>query len=555
MMKRQWLVTVFLGLVCGLGAAPTVLANGMAFVDRSAATGTGEFAAVPTGQRAALVRDGLSWSLILEPRYERPDAGAAWLVPFAHCPTVSAADPALLAELGLVTAPLFLELCIKDCRCGDDGGGGCLGPFAGDSGAVGSREDAAAAQGEGDTLHVDVWQTGTIGNLDFVVISAEDPADIPAWLDLEGYESPQEMADFVTDHATEYGCYFAAKVGAPAGSLDAFPSVRFDLDPRDPPTYPLKLTGLGVAKGQALDLTLFVVNPADRFEDGSSTIVTPANFDARPSLCTGKTAQEFQTCLDRELVATPAALTVTFHDRLDSRNAVMLEGAICDFRHQQEDFWSPGWCLATPSIFPGIPESWTPEVDGWMATRARVTRFEARMPPKMLETDLIFHMAPGTPAETCTWDSECYADATWEWDGGICAPAGTAGACARRCYDQTECPTGWTCAELFPGQGYYQMFCAPPRAAAAGLVSAFQDPLPRLDGLHVAYTTDCDLDCDDICDGTVSGGAVVFGPPRSARQVLATVPVLAIVLASQLVLVAARRRRRRGLSPQDRPDF
>ena len=76
-----------LGLAWGAWEAPA-RANGMAYVHRSGASGTGEVGqAVPTDQRAALVRDGTAWSLILEPRYERPDAGAAWLVPFAHCPT------------------------------------------------------------------------------------------------------------------------------------------------------------------------------------------------------------------------------------------------------------------------------------------------------------------------------------------------------------------------------------------------------------------------------------------------------------------------------------
>ena len=543
-MIRQAPLAGLIALLAGLTTGTSAWANGMAFIDRSAATGTGDIgAALPTAQRAALVREGASWSLILEPRYERPEVGAAWLVPFAHCPTVSAADPALLAELGLVTAPLFMELCIQECRCGDEDGGGCLPPFGGSKSGDAGGGDASVAQGGGDPLNVDVWQTGTIGNLDFVVISAEDPADIPTWLDQREYDNPPELAAFVAQHTAEYGCYFAARVAAPVGGNDAFPAVRFDLDPQDPPSYPLKLTGLGVAEGQTLDLTLFVVNPADRYDDGASTITAPANFEVRASACTGRTAQAFRACLDQELANSPMTLAVTFHDRLDARNDVMLERAICDFRYQIQDFYAPGWCLSADAVLPGIPDAWTPEVEHWLKAHARVTRYEGRLPPAMLAADLIFHVAPGGPNWACASDSDCYMVGEWSWDGTACAPAGIGGTCESICFNTDECPDGWTCDTVVGYQGYYQDRCVPPLAFNHELGAAFQDPLPRVDGLHVTYVDDCDLDCDDICDGDIPGSAFAFGPPRAGRQILAKVPALAILMFVQGLLFTLRRRR------------
>lgn len=540
--RTSVLALLAFGLAWGAWDAPA-RANGMAYVHRSGTTGTGEVGqAVPTDQRAALVRDGTAWSLILEPRYERPDAGAAWLVPFAHCPTVSAADPALLAELGLATAPLFLDLCVKECRCGDDDDGGCLPPFGGSTAGDAGDEGASAVQGDGDPLAVDVWQSGTLGNLDFVVISAADPADIPAWLDREGYDSPPSLADFVVAHADAYGCYFAARIAAGGGGLDAFPSVRFDLDPRDPPTYPLQLTKLGVAQDRTLGLTLFVVNPSDRYDDGSSTVVIPANFDARASACTGRTAADFRTCLDAELSAAPDVMTVTFHDALGGRKAALLDRAICNAQHRYEDPWDPGWCLSTTGLLDGIPDTWTAQVEVWLEGHARVTRYEGRLPPAMLDRDLIFHVGPGTPATPCARDSDCLAVQTWEWDGGACAPDGT---CRVTCYlGESDCPAGWNCLEHSDDSGYYQPYCAPPAATNPAIPAALQDPLPPIDGLHVAYRTDCGLKCSDICDGRVSSGVVVYGPPRTPRAFLAKVPMLAVVLAAQLVLLGLRRRRR-----------
>lgn len=532
--------TLLILLVLG-ACADLAVANGMAWVHRSGATGTGEVGqAVPTDQRAALVRDGTSWSLILEPRYERPDAGAAWLVPFAHCPTVSAADPALLAELGLATAPLFLELCVKECNCGDDGGSGCLGPFAGKAGDAGA-DDASAAKGAGDPVTVDVWQSGSIGVLDFVVISAANPADIPAWLDQEGYDSPRALADFVVDHASAYGCYFAAKIAARGGGQDAFPSVRFDLDPRDPPTYPLQLTRLGVADDATLGLTLFVVNPSDRFDDGSSTVVVPANFSARTTSCAGRTSAEFRACLDAELQAAPQTLAVAFHDALGSRKAAFLDQRICDFQHQFNEYWmNPGWCMNSAGLFPGIPDDWTPEVRDWMTGHVRVTRYEGRLPSAMLARDLIFHVGPGTPASHCHYDSDCYAKGVWAWDGSICTAGGT---CQSLCYDDVDCPAGWSCLERAHPGGYYQASCAPATSATPTLSAILQDPLPRVHGLHVTYETKCDLKCDDICDGRLASGVVALEPARPPRQVAAKISVVVVLLASQLALAAARRRR------------
>ncbi len=557
-------------------------ANGMSYMRRDvlAADGSGQVAkAVPTDQRAALVRDGTSWSLVLEPRYDRPEAGAAWLVPFAHCPTVAPADFSVLGELGLATAPLFLSVCLQTCDCSEHTAH-CL-PEMGFGGGDSGGKDLGTEDG-GDTLagtdgqkplHVDVWQTGTIGNLDFVVISADNPADIPEWLDRGGYDSPPELAEFVTAYAGDYGCYFAARIGVPEGGSNAYPAVRFVLDPRDPPTYPLRLTQLGVAEGQTLGLTLYVVNPADRYEDGASTVVAPANFQAQALECAGKTAEAVQACLDQALAAKPSTMAVTFHGSLASRDHAFLKGYLCNFEswdsvygyHDWHDSSDTGWCLKSSKVFDGIPTTWTDEVRGWLAGGARVTRYEGRLPASALDHDLVFQVAPGVPAESCASRFDCRRSTDWKWDGEFCLPSGSGGACARWCYDATDCPTGWTCDSLyaaagcpdgrlcqdsgygFNDSGYYansQRVCRAPVAGEAAPMQEFQDPLARTDALYVTYTQGCGYDCDDVCyhNGSTASAATFGSPGRPATD-WGHLPLFAVLVFGQLLLIGMRRRR------------
>ncbi len=539
-------------LLALLGGGRIARADGMGFVDKTSAAATGGEVgkAVPTNQRAALVRDGASWSLILEPKYVRPKAGAAWLVPFAHCPTVSAADPKVLAELGLVTAPLFLEVCVQTCRCDTSGSASCLPMLGGSTGGMDDSGSTSAATNGQKPLNVDVWQSGSIGTLDFVVISAADPTDIPRWLDQGGYDNPPELATFVTNHAGDYGCYFAAKLGAPASEQDVFPAVRFDLDSRDPPSYPLRLTKMGVAEGQTLGVTLYVVNPADRSDDGKTTHVVPDGFDAAVPTCTGKTAEAFQACVDQALAANPSALAVTYHDSLASRNAALLGRQICSFSESQDSFYDDhSWCVDTDDAFTGIPTAWTSEVEGWMATEARITRYEARLPPAAMDHDLVFKVGLGTDARPCTSGSECYSSTKWSWDGTTCMTSENGGTCALSCQYNSKCPQGWTCRTVtIDGHGYTSTAagCTPPLAATAATGADVLDPLPPADGLYLTATSGCGRDCDEVCYGHVYSSVVKFGAPgtpRTPRTPIDTLPALALLFAAQLLLAAWLRRK------------
>jgi hypothetical protein len=518
----------------------------MAYVYKSAAVGTGgEIGkAVPTTQRAALVREGAAWSLILEPKYDRPKAGVAWLVPFAHCPTVSAADPKVLAELGLVTAPLFLEVCLQTCMCSDQSAS-CLPDLFGGgstSGGMDDGETSVATNGQ-RPLDVDIWQSGSIGNLDFVVISAENPADIPEWLDRGGYDNPPELADFVTGRGSDYGCYFAARLGVPAGEHDVFPAVRFALDSRDPPSYPLRLTKLGVAEGRTLGVTLYVVNPADRGAGATTTNVVLDGFDAAVPACAATSAGAYQACVDQALAANPSALAVTFHDGLASRRAAFLGNRRLCKAYGADNFFAQeqDWCVETAAAFTGIPTTWTPDVQGWLAGEARITRYEARLPPAAMDRDLVFRVGRGASAGSCTSDGHCPGWG-WSWEPTTCTTSDGTGACIKVCESAETCPLGWTCDDI----DTYWKGCMPPVVAAiAG--DEMQDPLPDHDALAVTITSGCGLDCDDVCYGgataTVAPDFGGPGTPGTPRTGIHTLPALAILAAAQLFLAAWLRRR------------
>jgi hypothetical protein len=419
-MRHLATIAAILPVLC---AGRVALADGMAYVERSAAGGTGEVGkAVPTAQRAVLVRDGDSWSLTLEAKYDRPQAGAGWLVPFPHCPTVAEADPRILTELGIVTAPIFVNGCFQTCQCDSGhttlhssfacgGGGGASAPV------YGTEEEATRSGGSG-AIDVDVWQSGSIGALDFVVLSAADPADIPRWLDDNGYQAPPEVAAFVTDNAQAYGCYFAAKLGTPASRHDVFPAVRFDLDDRDPPFYPLRLTRLGLEAGQTLDVTLWVVAPVSD-SGGNTRLTAPAitDFPIQTPACLAPTGRydpdqggdalpnvtTFGRCLETFHQQNPGQVAVTFNGSLWSRQEIFTgrRTVACDYDGSE--------CLRTDVVLRDVPTTWTPTMTDWLgagiggASYVWLSRYEVRLPPESMARDMVLDVG-GPSAYNFTFD-------------------------------------------------------------------------------------------------------------------------------------------------------
>jgi hypothetical protein len=215
------------------------LADGLFFQATGASHDVGVLA-----QRAALWQRDDALDLTIEPRFTWEGDGA-WVVPLPALPEVALGDAVFLSELDRLTAPLTLKFCTKpSCQ-------GCMAlPAAGDGRATGA-----------DTS-VQMWMSGTVGTLDYVVLSASEGQDAAEWLVSRGFGLPPTAAEALASLAAEGTYFFAAKLGAQADPAASLAPVRFRFAPSVAPFYPLRLTGSGIADGK-LDVLLWLVSRSD----------------------------------------------------------------------------------------------------------------------------------------------------------------------------------------------------------------------------------------------------------------------------------------------------
>jgi len=293
MSARAWLL-VALGVVSATGLDSAARADGMVF--RQPHPLTAEVRAVEVGaQRGLVMQSHGALDVWIEPVYawEGDDVGA-WVVPLPAVPTkVLEGDPGVLDDLDALTAPTFVSLCWEpDCHeeCGlfgcAFGGGGSSGGEGGGGGG-GNVETTGAS--------VTVWSSGTVGALDYHVISADDTADVSAWLDANGYALGDGAAEALATLTAEGTVFFVARVTAPLAPGQSLAPVIFRFAPSVPPFYPVRLTAASMATDTHLDVTLWLLSyqslgpESDDWvyaTDGYPGTDTPAPSDYEASLDT-----------------------------------------------------------------------------------------------------------------------------------------------------------------------------------------------------------------------------------------------------------------------------
>ncbi len=201
-----------------------------------------------TKQRALVwLRDG-TWEVHIQPVFDREQGGAAWVVPFPSLPEVSESSSELLHQLEIITSPVFIDYCYHSSS---GGGGGCS---SGDGASQDEKKSSAKSP-------VTVWAQGEVGELDYVVLSADDGDNLVTWLETHGYHLPDGSAELIADFETEGQFFFAAQLSEDADPEKAQAPVRFVLPEEDDGFYPLRLTSLAVEGDERLALTLFFAFP------------------------------------------------------------------------------------------------------------------------------------------------------------------------------------------------------------------------------------------------------------------------------------------------------
>jgi hypothetical protein len=316
---------------------------------------TAENAAVhAVAQRAILWQRDSVWELHIQPRFQRGRGAGAWVVPFPVEPVVEPSSPALFNQLELLTAPLFVDFCVVE-------GGG-----------HGNGNGVEVQSGEG---YVEFWQEGEVGELDFTVLSASDGDVAMDWLETHGYAVDAAAQTVFDQYQNEEVFFFVGRLDNTMTPAAPLAPVRFVLPGLYPPTYPLRLSTLGLPAAETVDLTLWIVFSPD---EG----YVPSVRQYRPFGTGFQSAAAYGEALETELAASDELL-IQFAGNFgtEERFSAIEDGELC----------IPGiGCLLYAEVGLSPPQDWRPEIDEMTAAESWVYRYRARLSAAAMDQELTF---------------------------------------------------------------------------------------------------------------------------------------------------------------------
>lgn len=367
MMKR----VVLMGAILLLFLPGNVLADGCQFVDFSSAN----VEVLATAQRAALWQRNGVWEIHIMPVFERAKTKAAWVVPFPVMPTVKESSSDFFNQLELLTAPMFIEACVNDSfnsACGP------TTPGSDGNGASGGRG------------HVEIWDQGTVGELDYVVISADHQVYMVDWLKRNNYRVSSLAEASLKKFEAEGTFFFAAKISEGTDPTKAVTPVRFVLPDLKAPMYPLVLTGLGVPEGASLELSLWLITPRD-----SHLVPTSHRYGTLDQSI--ENLDDYTQALRRFYrTHKPGTLAMLYSGRLSSSQRIYKKVCV------------DGFCAPFSQLGIDSPESWCPEVNEIVSNNDWLFRYQGRLGPTSLSDDLAFGPLPEGGAAISTSNTYLY---------------------------------------------------------------------------------------------------------------------------------------------------
>ena len=335
-----------------------LFADGMLFVDVESAG----IEVKATTQRAILWQRNGVWEIHITPVFTRNHAKSAWVVPFPVLFKVKTGSSDFFNQLELLTAPLFVEACVET-----NAGSGCNRNQGGG--------DSNITPTGGQSL-VEIWDQGTVGELDYVIISAQTQAHIIDWLKSNGYQVTDLAKASLRKFEADGTFFFAAKLSEDADPTKPVTPVRFILPELKEPVYPLVLTGLGVPTGASLELTTWVIS--DDYYVPTSHGYGTLPEDIETSEDYDNALRHFYLTHRAGTMVMPYHYSLAFDDRINKMVHIGL--------------------LFTPFSSIGIqaPEKWCAEIEEIVAAESWLARFQGRLGPVNMKTDLTFGPLPET---------------------------------------------------------------------------------------------------------------------------------------------------------------
>jgi hypothetical protein len=359
MLKRMILILTVISLCLPV----YVMADGISFLDIRSAN----MEVQATTQRAVVwLRNGV-WEIHIMPIFKRHKAKAAWVVPLPVLPQVKESSSDFFNHLELLSAPMFMEVCSETT------GGGC-----GTTGSSSSSSSGGASIRTG-TGHVEIWEHGTVGDLDYVIITTDHQVYMVEWLRNNNYYVTDLAEASLKKFEANSTFFFAAKISENADPAKPIKPVRFVLPDLKEPMYPLMLTGLGVPDGASLELTVWLISPnSDRY------VPTSHGFDKLEENQRLKNIDEYTSAV-RRFYSTHASGTFLF---------LFAENTSLNDRYHLRGCIGGVGCVPFSEMGIKAPETWCNEVKEMYTNGDYLSRYQGRLGPVDLSKDLKFGQLP-----------------------------------------------------------------------------------------------------------------------------------------------------------------
>lgn len=198
-----------------------------------------------TAQRGVLLvgPDGLE--IILQSGYLGAAEDFGWIVPLPSRPVVEEGSAELLDEIDRLTAPQFFNSrCFVPCP--SPGGDADV-----DAGPDIDRPDDSVIE----------WEQGTVGELEYSIVSGTDGGALVSWLEDNGFVTVPGLEAMLSTYAAEEAFFFAARVMPGAELAGGVTPVRLALGPVVEPRFPMRITALSPVETVRVVLWVFASAP------------------------------------------------------------------------------------------------------------------------------------------------------------------------------------------------------------------------------------------------------------------------------------------------------
>jgi hypothetical protein len=170
--------------------------------------------------------------------YTGPADRFSWVVPTDAMPTLDIGSNAVFAALDPATRPKLMLTRTREGVCNDDRPGVGFGGSASDARGNAAPEEETNGKGPG----VQVTFRGSIGPFDAVVVKADDPGRLKAWLAENMYYLSDEGSQLIDAYVQE-GKFFVALKLLPGKGVDAIQPIVLRMEGPGP-CVPLRLTAV-----------------------------------------------------------------------------------------------------------------------------------------------------------------------------------------------------------------------------------------------------------------------------------------------------------------------